>query len=83
MTMKIEQAGENIHAKYNKLENKHKSQKNRGKFMSSETFSFTMKCTRTEPSLKRKITSGDDYKLNNLDKNVSCVLNLKRKESDH
>ena len=29
--MKIEQAGENIHAKYNKLENKHKSQKNRGK----------------------------------------------------
>ena len=69
MTMKIEQA------KYNKLENKHKSQKNRGKsfFMSSET--STMKCTRTEPSLKRKITSGDDYKLNYLDKNVSCVLN--------
>ena len=64
MTMKIEQAGENIHAKFNKLESKYKSQKNRGKrfFMSSET--TTMKCTRTEPSSKRKIMSGDDYNLN-------------------
>ena len=31
MTLKIEHAGENIHAKYNRLEGKHKSQKNRGK----------------------------------------------------
>ena len=31
MTLKIEHAGENIHAQYNRLENKHKSQKNRGK----------------------------------------------------
>ena len=33
----------------------------KGFFMSSET--TTMKCTRTEPSLRRKIMSGDDYNL--------------------
>ena len=30
-TLKIVHAGENIHAKYNRLEDKHKSQKHRGK----------------------------------------------------
>ena len=29
--LKIEHAGENIHARYNKLEKKHENQKNRGK----------------------------------------------------
>ena len=33
--LKIDHAGENIHARYNKLEKKHENQKNRGKRFNS------------------------------------------------
>ena len=43
MTLKIEHAGENIHAKYNKLEDKHKSQKHRGPRKPGKRFFYVIR----------------------------------------
>ena len=60
--LKIEHMGENIHAKYNRLEKKHQNQKNRGKhfFLVIRDLVDENRCDRKHLK-KKKMPGGDLY----------------------